>query len=214
MSAQRSKLLKAGLRGWITRRGGLLAIRDEWSRAGTLRRPSFQLFNWSLIATGKLAHAQDRWLAYAKAGLALSKPLCRSGQPFPQRRAAIQPRHHATGIESRSFRPSPSTDGDPRATPGRRTADRFEWHQRPENVLAGHFSWTDYRHPRPPQQCQDRTPQDRRTGLVAVDRSRRAAVSTIDRVPRRPGAPCRWKCQERTQTNELQRRRVTAVVTR
>jgi hypothetical protein len=37
----------------------------------------------------------------------------------------------------------------------------FEWHQRPENVLAGHLTWSNYR-PSATQHGAHRTPQDRR----------------------------------------------------
>jgi hypothetical protein len=70
----------------------------------------------------------------------------------------------------------------------------FEWHQRPENILAGHLTWTDYRPPGRPNAVRilhHKTEQNRRACLAAAGGPKRTVIPRADCVPRRPRAPRR-----------------------
>ena len=121
-----------------------------------------------------------------------------SPSPLPERRfrsrtrfaasSSCMARNHAAGHARGGLRASPGPDSRRRDASGGRAADRFEWHQRPENIIAGHLTWADWRpadRPNADGSCTHKTgevsPAARGSRGAAVSRALRL-LDTLERL--------------------------------
>src|SRR5262249_49934814 len=75
---------------------------------------------------------------------------CAAHQPFSRRRARARQEHNTASLARRRLCSPRGTGCCRRTASGRSAVDLFRVAPAPENVLAGHLTWTDYRPPNGP----------------------------------------------------------------